>query len=166
MEKQYKTSKFGQCLGSGTPEVVLPKKTPSPPLRIGCFIYKNHIPQASVQGLAKERTGELCPFASPTCQSQVPGPLLSTHPRWSTCGQPPSQRCRRSRGVPAFPSHFQAACLHQHVALAFPQVQHERAVLRQPERGLLLRASSPNIEGRGWAGQWPVCFSPEPMCGL
>lgn len=37
--------------------MVLPQKTPSPPLHIGCFVI-NHVPQVSFQGPVRERTGE------------------------------------------------------------------------------------------------------------
>lgn len=44
--------------------MVLPQKTPSPPLHMGCFVI-NHVPQVSVQSPVKERTGELYLFAVP-----------------------------------------------------------------------------------------------------
>lgn len=159
-KKQSKSSKFEGCLGSGTPEVVLPQKTPSPPLHGECFAI-NRVPRVSVQDPVKERAGELYPFAAPPVN----------HEFWACSfvlvpigvprgGNLPKDAMVLGCARPFLHTPRRPVCISTWLWSSLLCGMNVRALLHRPERSLLLCASSLNTEGYGWAwlrGHFLLC---------
>lgn len=84
--------------------MVLAQKT-SPSLHIGCFVI-NHVPQVSIQGSVKERTGKLCPFAAPAVHHEFWASSFLRVP----IGELRGGHCPKDAEVPSL--HTQASHLH------------------------------------------------------